>query len=61
MKRIDTTKDYSEFLIRVKMIVRNIEKSMNDGDSDVAKFMSLELGVTAQMLYDSIVREEAKK
>ena len=30
MKRIEMAKDYAEFLIRAKFVVKNIEKSAND-------------------------------
>lgn len=61
MKRIETAHDYAEFLIRCKMNVRNIEKAMNDGHIDMAKFMAHELKITAMLLRDAIEREEVKR
>jgi len=61
MKRIEMAKDYAEFLIRAKFVVKNIEKSANDRDFDVAKFMSHELKITAVLLEEAIEREIAKQ
>ena len=61
MKRIEMAKDYAEFLIRAKFLVKNIEKSANDRDFDVAKFMAHELKITAMLMGDAIEREIAKQ
>lgn len=57
MKRVELAHDYSEFLIRARMAVRNIEKAMNDGHKDMAKFMTRELEITAKLLGEAIQRE----
>lgn len=61
MKRVEMAHDYAEFLIRSKMSIRNIEKAMNDGHLDAAKFMAQELKVTAMLLHEAIEREEVKR
>jgi hypothetical protein len=61
MKRVEMARDYSEFLIRAKMTLRNIEKAMNDGNLDVAMFMSNELKITAILMHDSISQKELAK
>ena len=52
--------DYSEFLIRSKMLVQNIEKEANNRNYDVAKFMAIELRNTAILMEQAIDREIAK-
>jgi len=61
MKRVELAKDYSEFLIRCKMTIINIEKECNKRNFDVAKFMAHDLGITAHLMRDAIEREESKK
>lgn len=60
MKRVETAKDYSEFVIRASMLVTNIQKEANDRNLDVAKFMAVELKNTAILLEQAIDREIAK-
>ena len=60
MKRIETARDYSEFLIRCKMAILNIEREANKRNFDVAKFMAHELGITAHLMRDALDREEQK-
>jgi hypothetical protein len=61
MKRIEYASDYAEFIIRAKMTIRSIEKAMNDGNIDTAKFMAHELKITAMLMNDAIEREERKR
>ena len=61
MKRIETTRDYSEFLIRCKMAIMNIEREANKRNFDTAKFMAHELGVTAHLMSDALDREQLLK
>jgi hypothetical protein len=60
MKRVETA-DYSEFLIRAKFIIRNLEKTANENNFDVAKYMANELKITAMLLNDAFDREILKK
>lgn len=61
MKRVETARDYSEFLIRCKMAIINIEREANKRNFDVAKFMAHELGITAHLMRDALDREELLK
>ena len=61
MKRVELAQDYSEFLIRCKMAILNIEKECNRRNFDVAKFMAHEMGITAHLLRDVIEREDTKQ
>jgi hypothetical protein len=61
MKRVETTQDYSEFLIRCKMAIIAIERECNKRNYDVAKFMAHELGVNAQLMRDAIDKEHQKQ
>lgn len=60
MKRVEMATDYSEFLVRSKMLVQNIEKEANNRNYDVAKFMAIELRNTAILMEQAIDREIAK-
>lgn len=61
MKRVELAKDYSEFLIRCRMAIINIEKECNKKNYDVAKFMAYELEASARLLRDAIDKEELKQ
>jgi hypothetical protein len=61
MKRIETARDYSEFLIRCKMAIIAIERECNKRNYDVAKFMANELAVNAQLMRDAIDKEHQKQ
>lgn len=61
MKRVELAQDYSEFLIRCKMAIINIERECNKRNYDVAKFMAHELGITAHLMRDAIDREDQKQ
>jgi hypothetical protein len=54
MKRIEMAKDYSEFLIRAKFVIKNIEKAANENNFDMAKFMAVELRTTALLLEQAL-------
>lgn len=60
MKRVELATDYSEFVIRARMLVQNIQKEANDRKYDVAKFMAVELRNTALLMEQAIDREIAK-
>lgn len=60
MKRVELAQDYSEFLIRCKMLIMNIGLECNKRNYDVAKFMAHELGITANLMRDAIEREDRK-
>lgn len=61
MKRVETARDYSEFLIRCKMAIIAIERECNKRNYDVAKFMANELAVNAQLMRDAIDKEHQKQ
>ena len=61
MKRVETARDYSEFLIRCKMAIINIEREANKRNFDVAKFMAHELGITAHLMRDALSMEDSKQ
>lgn len=61
MKRVETTQDYSEYLIRCKIALITIERECNKRNYDVAKFMAHELGVNAHLMRDAIERENSKQ
>jgi len=54
MKRVEMATDYSEFLIRAKFAIRNIEKAANENNYDVAEFMAVELRTTALLLEQAL-------
>lgn len=60
MKRYVTNWDYAEFIIKIKMNIQAIEKSMNDKRIDEAKFLANELRANTVLLIDSIEREERR-
>jgi hypothetical protein len=61
MKRTELARDYSEFLIRCRMALKNIEIEANKKNYDVAKFMAHELGITAHLMRDALDREQLLK
>jgi len=61
MKRVETTRDYSEFLILCKIEIINIEHEANKRNFDVAKLLAHKLGITAHLLRDALDREELLK
>lgn len=61
MKRVETTQDYSEYLIRCKMALITIERECNKRNYDVAKFMAHELGIVAHLMRDAIEKESIKQ
>jgi hypothetical protein len=60
MKRIEMASDYSEFLLRAKFLIRNIEKEANDRNYDVAEFMAVELRSTALLLEQALQKLKPK-
>lgn len=60
MKRVITNWDYAEFIIKIKMNIQALEKSMNDRRTDEAKFLANQLKVDSMLLLDAIEREERK-
>ena len=60
MKRVITNWDYAEFIIKIKMNIQALEKSMNDRRIDEAKFLANQLKVNSMLLLDAIEREERK-
>lgn len=53
-------KDYSEFLIRAKFVINNIEKAANERNFDVAQFMAVELKTTALLLEQALQKLKPK-
>jgi len=53
-------KDYSEFLLRAKFLIRNIDKEANDRNYDVAEFMAIELRSTALLLEQALQKLKPK-
>jgi hypothetical protein len=60
MKRIEMASDYSEFLLRAKFLIRNIDKEANDRNYDVAEFMAVELRSTALLLEQALQKLKPK-
>jgi hypothetical protein len=60
MRRVEMAKDYSEFLLRAKFLIRNIDKEANDRNYDVAEFMAIELRSTALLLEQALQKLKPK-
>jgi len=60
MRRVEMANDYSEFLLRAKFLIRNIDKEANDRNYDVAEFMAIELRSTALLLEQALQKLKPK-
>ena len=61
MNKIESTQDYSEFLIRCKKAIISIEREFNKKNFDSAGLLAHQLEINAHLMRDAITREELRK